>query len=88
MAMSRTRKVVLIIMGIVLAVVLVGVLVVAFFIASIGDEPSIRDNSVLVLKVEGDLPDYTNVDPAMSRFFGGNPNSLTSLLTATQEGEG
>ncbi len=81
MAMSRTRKVVLIIMGIVLAVVLVGVLVVAFFIASIGDEPSIRDNSVLVLKVEGDLPDYTNVDPTMSRFFGGNPNSLTSLLS-------
>ena len=79
--MSRGRKVAVIIVGVVLALVLVGVLVVALFIASVDNEPSIRDNSVLVLKVEGDLPDFTNVDPLMSRLFGGNPNSLTSLLT-------
>jgi protease-4 len=81
MAMSRTGKVVLIIVGVVLTLVLVAGVVVALFIASLDNEPNIRDNSVLVLKLEGELPDYTNVDPMMSRFFGGNPNSLASLLT-------
>ncbi|HEX6622278.1 MAG TPA: signal peptide peptidase SppA, partial [Pyrinomonadaceae bacterium] len=81
MAMSRGRKVAVIIVGVVLALVLVGVLVVALFIASVDNEPTVRDNSVLVLKVEGELPDFTNVDPLMGRLFGGNPNSLTSLLT-------
>ena len=81
MAMSRGGKIVLVIVGIVLALVLVGVLLVALFISSMDDGPDVRDNSVLVLQVGGELPDYTNVDPAMSRLFGGNPNSLTSLLT-------
>src|SRR5215207_5382886 len=81
MAMSRGRKVAVVIVGVVLALVLVAVLAVAYLVASMDNEPSIRDNSVLVLKVEGDLPDFTNVDPVASRLFGGNPNSLTSLLT-------
>src|SRR5215207_2713107 len=81
MAMSRGRKVAVVIVGAVLALALVAVLAVAYLVASMDNEPSIRDNSVLVLKVEGDLPDFTNVDPVASRLFGGNPNSLTSLLT-------
>ncbi|HZB46543.1 MAG TPA: signal peptide peptidase SppA [Pyrinomonadaceae bacterium] len=81
MAMSRGRKVAVIVVGAVLALVLVAVLAVALFIASVDNEPTVRDNSVLVLKVEGDLPDFTNVDPMMSRLFGGDPNSLASLLT-------
>lgn len=79
--MSRGRKVAVIFIGAVLALVLVCVLAVALFIAWVDSEPSIRDNSVLVLKVEGELPDFTNVDPVLGRFFGGNPNSLASLLT-------
>src|SRR5207249_12105864 len=78
--MSKTRKVVLIISGIVIALVLVGVLGIAIIISAFrGNPPSIRDNSVLVLKVAGPLPDYVPDDP-FRRLFGGQPPSLNSLL--------
>src|SRR5437870_5161230 len=78
--MSKTRKVVLIISGIVIALVLVGVLGIAIIISAFrGNPPSIRDNSVLVLKVAGPLPDYVPDDP-FRRLFGGQPLSLNSLL--------
>lgn len=80
MAMSRTRKTVLIVTGIVAAlilVVLVGlvVLVTAFR----QDAPTVRDNSVLALRVAGPLPDYVPED-LFRRFFGGADQSLTNLL--------
>src|SRR6266478_202474 len=78
--MSKTRKVVLIISGIVIALVLVGVLGIAIIVSAFrGNPPSIRDNSVLVLKVAGPLPDYAPDDP-FRRLFGGQPLSLNSLL--------
>ncbi len=80
MAMSRTRKTVLIVTSIVAAlilVVLVGlvVLVTAFR----QDAPTVRDNSVLALRVAGPLPDYVPED-LFRRFFGGADQSLTNLL--------
>src|SRR6266852_5455744 len=79
MAMSKTRKVVLIISGIVVALVLVFVLGIAIIVSAFrGNPPSIRDNSVLVLKVSGPLPDYVPDDP-FRRLFGGQPQSLSSL---------
>ncbi len=82
MAMSRTGKVVLIIAGILLTLALVAVIGIAILFRSLNSEPAIHDNSVLVLKVEGSLPDYANDERGVAgRFFGGNPNSLTSLLT-------
>ena len=52
MAMSKTRKVVLIISGIVIALVFVFLLGIAIIVSAIrGNRPSIRDNSVLVLKM-------------------------------------
>lgn len=81
MAMSTTRKVVLAITGIVLGVVLIGFVVVAIFVAAIrGDQPSVRDNSVLALKVSGPLPDYVPDNP-LNRLFATPPQSLSSLLT-------
>ena len=78
--MSKTRKVVLIISGIVVALVLVGVLGVALIVSAFrGNPPSIRDNSVLVLKVSGPLPDYVPPD-FFRQLFGGQPLSLNSLL--------
>src|SRR5713101_6295528 len=78
--MSKTRKVVLIISGIVIALVLVGVLGIALIVSAFrGNPPSIRDNSVLALKVSGPLPDYVPDDP-FRRLFGGQPLSLNSLL--------
>src|SRR5947209_19854387 len=78
--MKRGSKIALIIVGIVLALVLVGGLVVALVLMSLNSEPEISNNSVLVLKVEGALPDYVNADPLASRFFGAEPNSLSNLL--------
>src|SRR2546429_9470913 len=80
MAMSKTRKVVLIIAGIVMALVLVFVLGIAIIVSAIrGNLPSIRDNSVLVLKLSGPLPDYVPEDP-IRKLFGGQPESRSSLL--------
>jgi protease-4 len=80
MAMSGTRKTVLIIGGI-LAVLLLAVLIgVAVIVSAFRKgEPSIRDNSVLALRVAGSLPDYTPDDP-FKRFFGGPDQSLTGLV--------
>ena len=80
MAMSKTRKVVLIISGIVLGLVFIVVFGIAIIIGAIrGDRPSIQDNSVLALKISGSMPDYVPDDP-FRRIFGGQPQSLGSLL--------
>ena len=78
--MTRGRKIALIIVGVVMVLVLAGALVVALVIVSLNNEPEIPNNSVLVLKVEGELPDFTNADEFSSRFFGAQTNSLSSLL--------
>jgi protease-4 len=78
--MSTTRKVVLIVGGILMAVVLFCVVAVAILVSAIrGERPSIRDNSVLALKVSGPLPDYVPDNP-FNRLFGAPPQSLSSLL--------
>jgi protease-4 len=78
--MSTTRKVVLIISGIVIALVLVCVVGLAILVSLVRtNPPSIHDNSVLALKVSGPLPDYVPDDP-FRRLFGGQPQSLSSLL--------
>src|SRR5688572_8779630 len=81
MAMSTTRKVVLAITGIVLGVVLIGFVVVAILVSAIrGEQPSVRENSVLTLRVSGPLPDYVPDNP-LNRIFATPPQSLSSLLT-------
>src|SRR5215216_4353627 len=78
--MTRGRKIALIIVGLLMTFLLVGALVVALILMSLEDEPAVPQNSVLVLKVEGLLPDYTNADDFSSRFFGGETNTLSNLL--------
>ncbi len=80
MAMTRRRKIILIITAAVLGCFLLTVLGVAFLIAALrGSGPNIRDNSVLVLSIRGNLPDYVAEDP-FAKAFGAEDNSLTSLL--------
>ena len=80
MAMSTTRKVLLIVGGIVLFLVMVVVLGVALIFSALrGNRPSIQDNSVLALRISGSLPDYVPDDP-FRRIFGGQPQSLGSLM--------
>jgi protease-4 len=79
--MSRGRKVAFIIAGLLLGLfLLVAVLGLLFFYA-VSRGPDIPDNSVLVLRVEGSLPDYNPADPAVARIFGGEQNSLTGMMT-------
>ena len=80
MAMSRTRKTVLIITSIVVGLVLVALIGLAVLVAAIrGGEPTIADNSVLTLHVAGSLPDYVPYDP-LRKLFGGTDQSLTNLI--------
>jgi protease IV len=80
MAMSGTRKAILIFGGIFAALILVAIIGVAIiWMIFRKSEPAIRDNSVLVLRVAGSLPDYTPDDP-FKKFFGGPDQSLTGLV--------
>jgi protease-4 len=80
MAMSRRRKTVLIITSIVVALVLVALIGIAVIVAVFRKgAPTIRDNSVLALRVAGPLPDYVPDDP-FRRFFGGTDQSLSNLV--------
>ena len=80
MAMSRTRKTVLIITGIVVGLVLVALIGLAILVAAFRQgAPNIRDNSVLALRVSGSLPDYLPDDP-LRKFFGGPSQSLSGLV--------
>jgi protease IV len=80
MAMSRTRKTVLIITSIVLGLILVALIGLALLVAAVRkSEPSIADNSVLNLRVAGALPDYVPYDP-LRKLFGGTDQSLTNLI--------
>lgn len=80
MAMSRARKTVLIITSIVVGLILVAIIGLAILVAAFRrSEPTIADNSVLTLHVAGSLPDYVPEDP-LRKFFGGNEQSLTSLI--------
>lgn len=80
MAMSTTRKVVIIISSIVLGLVMIVVLGIAIVVSAIrGERPSIQNNSVLALRISGSMPDYVPDDP-FRRIFGGQPQSLGSLL--------
>lgn len=78
--MSKTIKTVLIVGGIVLAIFLVSIIGLVVMVETLG-KPAVQENSVLVLKVAGQLPDYAPKDP-MAKVFGiSQPNSFTNLLT-------
>ena len=80
MAMSKTSKVLLIIGGIIFAVVIIGIIGIILIAESLG-RPSVPDNSVLVLSVSGDLPDYIPEDQFAKALGINQGQSFTSLLT-------
>src|ERR1044072_1921785 len=80
MAMSSTRKTVLIITSIVVGLILVALIGLAILVAAVRkSEPTIADNSVLNLRVAGSLPDYVPYDP-LRKLFGGTDQSLSNLV--------
>ena len=80
MAMSGTKKTLIIIGSIVAVLALVVVIGVAIVVSMFRKgEPAIRDNSLLTLRVAGSLPDYSPDDP-FKKYFGGPDQSLTGLV--------
>jgi protease-4 len=80
MAMSCARKVAIILGSLFLLFVLTVVIgIILIFSALRRSEPVIRDNSVLALKVDGELPDYVP-DTLSRRLFGNDDQSLTDLI--------
>jgi protease-4 len=80
MAMSKTGKVLLIVAGATFVFLLVAVIAIALIAESYG-KPKVPENSVLVLHISGELPDYAPEDPA-AKFIGIAPTqSFSSLLT-------
>ena len=80
MAMSGTRKALLIIGGVLAVLVVVAVLGIAILVSAFRKgEPTIGDNSLLTLRVAGSLPDYSPDDP-FKKYFGGPDQSLTGLV--------
>ncbi|MGI8734440.1 MAG: signal peptide peptidase SppA [Pyrinomonadaceae bacterium] len=78
--MSRTRKTVLIITGVVVALGLVVLIGAALMLAALRQgAPTVRNNSVLALRVAGPLPDYVPDDP-LRKYFGGADQSLSNLV--------
>lgn len=80
MAMSKTGKVLLIVGGIIFALVLVGIIGLFVFLGSMGN-PTVPQNSVLVLSVSGSLPDYAPEDQTAKLLGIEQTQSFTSLIT-------
>ncbi len=80
MSLSKTGKVVLLVGGIA-AILFVVVLIGVIYAAKTMGRPEVADNSVLVLNVSGDLPDYVPEEPLAKAFGISQKQSFTSLLT-------
>jgi len=70
----------LIVGGILLVLFLVGIIGLAILAESM-NKPTVAQNSVLVLSVSGDLPDYTPEEPLAKAFGISQKRSFSSLLT-------
>jgi protease-4 len=80
MAMSGTRKTLIIVGSIVIGLILVVLIGLAVLVAALRNtEPPIAQNSVLTLRVSGMLPDYVPEDPLL-KLLGGTDQSLSSLV--------
>jgi protease-4 len=80
MAVSKGVKTFLILGGILLAFFLVAIIGLVLLVGS-SNTPTVSNNSVLILDVAGDLPDYSYEDPTLKMFGANQPPSFTNLLT-------
>ncbi|MEP6788793.1 MAG: S49 family peptidase, partial [Acidobacteriota bacterium] len=80
MAMSKTGKIFLLLGGILIVFLIVAVIGIIYMSRSMG-RPDVADNSVLVLHISGDLPDYVSEEPLARAFGISQKQSFSSLLT-------
>ncbi len=78
--MSKTGKFFLLFGGILAALLLVAVIAIFFAARNLGG-PTVANNSVLILSVSGELPDYVAEEPLAKAFGISQQQSFTSLLT-------
>ena len=84
MALSKTGKVFLLLGGILVVVFVLGIIAVIYISRTMG-QPSVADNSVLVLNVSGELPDYVAEEPLAKAFGIKQSQSFSGLLTPTPQ---
>jgi protease-4 len=80
MATSKTAKVLLIVGGIAILLFLVLIIGLFVFVSSVG-RPAMANNTVLVLNVSGDLPDYVAEDEFAKALGIAQQQSFSSLIT-------
>jgi protease-4 len=80
MAMSKTGKILLITGSVLVVFFLIAIIGIALLAESLG-KPDVPNNSVLVLNVSGELPDYSAEDPTAKLFGMESPQSFSSLMT-------
>lgn len=80
MATSKTAKIILIVGGILFLFLIAAVIGLVLIADSLG-RPSVADNSVLILNVSGDLPDYVPEEPIAKALGVGQTQSFTGLMT-------
>ncbi len=80
MAISKTGKILLIIGGILFVIFIAAIIGLVYATRNMG-KPSIADNSVLILNISGELPDYVAEEPLAKAFGIKQSQSFTSLLT-------
>ena len=78
--MSKSAKIFLILGGVLLILLVVGIIAIALVANRMG-RPDVENNTVLVLNVSGDLPDYVPEEPVARTFGIQQKQSFTSLLT-------
>ncbi len=80
MALSKTGKIFLLLGGILIALLIVAIIGIIVASRTMG-RPDVAENSVLVLSVSGNLPDYVAEEPLAKAFGIRQSQSFTSLLT-------
>lgn len=80
MATSKGTKIFLIIAGVIVAFFIVGLIGLLLLLDTMG-RPSVPENSVLILNVSGELPDYVPEDEVAKALGIGQKQSFSSLLT-------
>lgn len=80
MAVSKSTKIILTVFGVLFALVLISVIAIAIALGS-ASAPHLRPNSVLVMRISGDLPDHRPENEAMKIFGIKEPLSFSGMLT-------
>lgn len=80
MALSKTSKILLLVGGILFVFFIVALIGIVWAVRTMG-RPEVAENSVLILNVSGDLPDYVAEEPLAKAFGITQKQSFTSLLT-------